>query len=109
MSREEVRFMRLLVLFDLPVKTKDDRKEAAAFRHFLIKDGYDMLQLSVYMRICRGRDAVDKHMRRLALSLPPKGCVRVLELTDRQYARMQILVGPEKPVEKVATQQLLLF
>lgn len=109
MAQEGDRFMRLLVLFDLPVKTKQDRKEASAFRTFLQKDGYDMIQLSVYMRICRGRDAIEKHMRRLEASLPPKGCVRVLELTDKQYTRMQILVGAPKPVEKIATEQLTLF
>lgn len=109
MPSEEVRYMRLIVLFDLPVKEKKDRSEASKFRNFLLKDGYDMLQLSVYMRICRGREAIEKHMRRLRASLPPHGSVRVLELTDRQYARMEILVGQEKPVEITATQQLLLF
>ena len=50
--------MRLIVFFDLPVVTKKDRKIYAQFRKFLIKDGYDMLQFSVYSRICNGDDGV---------------------------------------------------
>lgn len=108
MPKEGVRFMRLIVLFDLPVKTKKDRKRANAFRNFLQKDGYDMLQLSIYMRLCRGRDAISKHMQRLKGNLPPYGCVRVLELTDKQYERMEILVG-ELPRAERRVEQLLLF
>ena len=109
MPREEVRFMRLLVFFDLPVKTKEERREATRFRNFLLADGYDMLQLSVYARICRGQDMADKHIRRLTGSLPPTGCVRLLQVTDKQYGRMKILVGTPKAQEKIAATQLLLF
>lgn len=51
--------MRILVLFDIPVKTKYQRHVASRFRHFLLKDGYYMLQYSVYARICNGPDAVE--------------------------------------------------
>ena len=101
--------MRLLVFFDLPVKTKEERREAALFRKFLLADGYDMVQLSVYARVCRGPEAVETHSRRLANNLPPTGCVRMLQVTDQQYGRMKILVGTLKPQEKTAPVQLLLF
>ncbi|PZU82149.1 MAG: CRISPR-associated endonuclease Cas2 [Shinella sp.] len=65
MEADEVRFMWLMVFFDLPVKTKPQRRRASQFRQFLKKDGYMMLQLSVYARVCRGQDAVDKHIRRV--------------------------------------------
>ena len=68
--------MRLIVFFDLPVVTKKDRKIYAQFRKFLIKDGYDMLQFSVYSRICNGDDGVYKHYTRLKENLPRKGSVR---------------------------------
>lgn len=64
------RFMRMLVFFDLPVQTKKQRREATAFRNFLIKDGYHMLQYSVYARVCNGNDAVTKHRARLTGQLP---------------------------------------
>lgn len=98
------RYMRLLVFFDLPVTLKSDRKEAARFRKFLLDDGYVMLQFSVYMRICRGQDMVDAHMRKLENNLPSQGSVRALQVTDQQYARMKFLVGKktihDKPMEQ---------
>ena len=60
------RLMRILVFFDLPVKTKAERSAAAKFRNFLLMDGYHMVQLSVYVRICCGMDSVAAHKRRLA-------------------------------------------
>lgn len=47
----EATFMRIIVFFDLPVTTKAKRRAASQFRQFLLKDGYQMLQLSVYTRI----------------------------------------------------------
>lgn len=101
--------MRLMVFFDLPVSSKEERREAAGFRNFLLSDGYDMVQFSVYCRICRGQDTVDKHLLRLNGHLPTTGCVRALQVTDQQYARMKILVGKMKKKEKIAARQLLLF
>lgn len=102
--------MRLLVFFDLPVKTRDERRVYTQFRRFLIQDGYDMLQYSVYGRIVNGRDAEEKHMRRLTMNLPPKGSIRALTVTEKQFAGMKILVGTPRFQEKtVKPDQLLLF
>lgn len=87
------RFMRLVVLFDLPVKTKKQRHDATAFRNFLLKDGYYMLQYSVYVRVCNGADAVQKHRARLQDHLPDNGAVRVMVITEKQYESIEILVG----------------
>lgn len=106
----ESRFMRIIVFFDLPVTSVAKRKAANRFRHFLIKDGYQMLQLSVYSRIVRGRDALQKHYTRLKENLPEEGQIRCLEVTEKQYAGMMLLIGTLKPQEKkVNSQQFLLF
>ena len=65
--------MRLLVFFDLPVATKADRRAYTIFRRFLINDGYDMIQFSVYGRILNGNDALEKHMKRLIDNLQQTG------------------------------------
>ena len=101
MPAEEVRYMRLLVFFDLPVKTKDDQREANRFRNFLLRDGYDRVQLSVYARVCRGPENVETHIRRLQKNLPPHGCVRLLQVTEKQYGRMRLLVGDMPVMEKL--------
>ena len=40
----------MIVAFDLPVVEKEQRKAATRFRKFLLDDGYQMLQFSVYAR-----------------------------------------------------------
>lgn len=103
------RFMRMLVFFDLPTLTKTNRRDAQRFRQFLIKDGYTMLQLSVYSRICKGKDDVEKHAKRLKFLIPKSGSVRLLTVTEKQYASMEILLGTPKKEEEFGEEQLLLF
>lgn len=106
----EAIFMRIIVFFDLPVTTKAKRKAANQFRQFLLKDGYQMLQLSVYARIVRGRDSLEKHNKRLREHLPEDGAIRCLEVTEKQFASMTILLGELKTQEKkVNANQMLLF
>lgn len=102
--------MRMLVFFDLPVVTKAERKAYTQFRRFLLNDGYDMLQFSVYGRILNGTDAEQKHFQRLVQHLPPEGSVRVLVVTEKQFASMKLLVGlPLFQEKKVNAAQMLLF
>ena len=87
------KFMRMLVFFDIPVKTAKQRRSATGFRNFLLKDGYHMVQYSVYARVCNGLDAVAKHKARLHSYLPDNGSVRLLVITEKQYETIEILVG----------------
>ena len=96
------RFMRIIVFFDLPVTTKKDRKEYAKFRKFLINDGFIMIQFSVYSRTVRNHDDAKKHCRIIEANVPPKGSVRVLTVTEKQYTSMKLLVG-----EKLKDENLL--
>ena len=109
MQSVEVRYMWVFVFFDLPVGSKAERYAAARFRNFLKDDGFLMLQWSVYARVCRGDEAVNKHQARVTKNLPTKGSVRMLHVTERQYARMKLLIGESKRSEKVAANQLVLL
>ncbi|MBX9830086.1 MAG: CRISPR-associated endonuclease Cas2 [Xanthobacteraceae bacterium] len=109
MKSEEARFVWMFVFFDLPVGTKTDRRWATKFRKFLKDDGFLMLQLSVYARVCRGEDAAEKHVQRVTKNLPPKGSVRTLQVTDKQYARMRMMLGEATFSEKKAPHQLVLL
>lgn len=110
MSREARRFMRLMVFFDLPTVTKADKRAYVVFRRFLIQDGYDMIQWSVYGRIVNGFDDMQTHLKRLASNLPPDGSVRCLPVSEKQFAQMKLLVGrPKIQEKKVNADQLLLF
>ena len=87
------RNMRLLCMFDLPVATKADRKNYTKFRAWLIKNGWFMLQFSVYTKVALNHDDAKKHTARLDRNKPPKGSVRVLQITEKQFGAMTILVG----------------
>lgn len=101
--------MWTLVFFDLPVTTRQDRNRAARFRAFLQREGYVMLQWSVYARVGAGLEIDETTLRRLKSNLPPRGNVRVLQMTDRQMGRMALLVGTESKAEKLAPEQLVLL
>jgi CRISPR-associated protein Cas2 len=102
--------MRLLVFFDLPMVTKAEKRAYVQFRKFLLNDGYDMIQWSVYGRILNGADAEKKHLVRLSDHLPPEGSVRCMTVTEKQFAGMRLLVGMPLFQEKmVAASQMLLF
>ena len=92
--------MRLIVFFDLPVLSAEERRIATRFRNFLINDGYYMLQFSVYVRLCGGVDSVDDALKRLTSAAPNTGSVRCMAVTEKQYARMRIIVGDKKKREK---------
>ena len=102
--------MRMIVFFDLPVKEKSERREATKFRNFLLKDGYHMVQFSVYTRVCNGYDSVSTHEKRLKSNLPANGSVRLLTVTEKQYASMKILLGKHVQADtSVAYEQLTLL
>ena len=88
-----IKFYKIIVFFDLPTKTKEDRRHFAKFRQFLLKSGYTMLQYSVYVRTCDGYDRLKIYKDRLKQAAPPNGSIRVLTITQAQYNRMEILIG----------------
>lgn len=105
----DLKRMWVIVFFDLPVGNKPQRTAAARFRADLLNDGYMMLQFSVYARLCRAQEAVDKHIKRIQGFLPPTGSIRALQVTDKQYNRMSILLGKRVQEECQGEQQLLFF
>lgn len=68
-----------------------------------------MMQLSVYSRICKGVAQVEKHAQRLKCLIPPHGSVRLMTVTEKQFADMEILIGESKKQEKIGAQQLVMF
>lgn len=104
-----MRAMWLFALFDLPMQTKAERREYARFRKTLIEAGFTRLQFSVYAQFCSSEEASAARRRRVRFALPPEGQVRLVSVTDRQFADMEVFLGetadePEKPPD-----QMLLF
>lgn len=79
------RLMWLMVMFDLPVDTEENRKAANDFRHDLLDFGFERCQYSVYLRYCEGREQANTWTRRVQAVLPSGGRVYCLHFTDKQY------------------------
>lgn len=69
-----------------------------------------MIQYSVYVRTCNGMDAIEKHKARLRLNVPENGSVRVLTITEKQYASIEILIGKLTQADSpIQSEQLSIF
>jgi CRISPR-associated protein Cas2 len=101
------RRMWIAVMFDLPVDTKQARKEYTRFRKKLLNNGYLMLQYSVYARPCPSLENAEVHKKRIKEHVPPNGNVRIVFFTDKQFEKMEVFYGkrqiePEKQPEQLS-------
>ena len=101
--------MWMVVMFDLPVLSKRQRKRAAKFRHELLDLGFEMAQYSVYMKFCGQREAAEALAKRVERHVPREGRVSILTLTDKQYGRMRVFVGGGKQTRETERGQLVLL
>lgn len=85
--------MRLIVMFDLPVETSQNRREYRIFRKALINEGFIMMQESVYTRITVNRKAAELLEERLIKKLPKAGLIQTLVVTEAQFSSMHFLIG----------------
>jgi CRISPR-associated protein Cas2 len=105
----EYRAVWLLAMFDLPVDSKESRMEYSNFRKALLKEGFSMLQYSVYARYCESEEASLVNRKRIRVALAPHGQVRILSVTDRQYGKMEIYIEKSKKKPESQPSQLILF
>jgi len=101
--------MWLFAMFDLPVTTKEARKEYVRFRKLLLHEGFTMLQFSVYARYCGNQEAASAQMKRLRLHIPPDGQVRLLLVTDHQFGKQEVYFGENREDSEDPPEQLMLF
>jgi CRISPR-associated protein Cas2 len=97
--------MRVFVFFDLPVDTATQRKEYRTFRKYLIKEGYLMLQESVYAKLTINDNNADAAIVRLKKHRPSFGLVQVLKVTEKQFATMVYIVGNRGAYDEVDTME----
>lgn len=103
------RIMWLFVLFDLPTNTKKEKKAATRFRKELLKDGFTMMQYSVYTRHCASKESADVHIKRIQNSLPDAGQVSIAQITDKQYGNIINYWGVKSDPLPEQPKQLELF
>lgn len=106
------RFMWLMIMFDMPTDTPKLRKKYRYLRNKLLKEGYLMMQFSIYIRTFHSFEAAingKKKIKDFIATNTIKGKIRIIMFTDKQFSDMDIIVGTKTPEEKNAPKQLLLF
>jgi CRISPR-associated protein Cas2 len=88
--------MRIMVFFDLPVLTDKNRRDYRLFRKFLIKSGFLMMQESVYCKLAQNSTVADAILDNVRKNKPSEGLVQILKVTEKQYAKMDYIVGEKK-------------
>lgn len=83
-------------MFDLPVESGEQRKDYTRFRKFLLKNGFLMLQKSVYCKLALNNTVVKGIVENVRKNRPAEGCVQLLTITEKQYAKMEVIVGTIK-------------
>ena len=85
--------MRVIVFFDLPTDTGADRKQYRQFRKFLIKKGFIMMQESVYCKLALNTTVADSIVQAVKANKPETGLVQLLVITEKQFSRIEFIVG----------------
>lgn len=109
MRFNKYRVLWVLVFFDLPTVTKKERQTYTRFRKDLLRDGFAMFQFSIYLRHCSSRENAEVHIKRVKKSLPAKGHIGIMTVTDKQFGMMELYYGKEEKEKPSTPQQLELF
>lgn len=96
-------------MFDLPMETAAERKDYATFRKYLVKNGFLMLQKSIYCKIAQNSTAADNLIANVKKNKPKEGVVQVLTITEKQYSKMEFIVGERKSEVIDSDERLLIL
>ena len=99
----------LFAMFDLPVDSREARRDYTRFRSTLLRQGFTMMQYSVYARYFASEEASEAHRKRVRRELPADGEVRLLIVTDRQFGKMEVFYGKKRRPTEKPPEQLMLF
>lgn len=101
--------MRLIVFFDLPVETSEDRREYSRFRKYLVKSGFVMDQLSVYSKIVLNNTAAEIVKAGVRKNKTKRGFIQMLTITEKQYNSIEVLVGEAEKEVVDTTERLVVL
>lgn len=103
------RYMRVMVLFDLPVGSSQDVRAYTKFRKFLIKNGFMMMQESVYTKLATNQTVCGYIMENVRKNKPEKGLVQMISITEKQFAKMELVVGEVESVVLNTDERLVIL
>lgn len=103
------RYMRIMVLFDLPVLTEKQRRDYREFRKYLLKAGFFMMQESVYCKLVQNAGVADVVQESIRKNKPGGGLVQILRVTEKQFAKMEYVVGENKSLVLDTDERLVIL
>ena len=103
------RYMRIMVLFDLPVLTEKQRRDYREFRKYLLKAGFFMMQESVYCKLVQNAGVADVVQESIRKNKPGEGLVQILGVTEKQFAKMEYVVGENKSLVLDTDERLVIL
>lgn len=98
----------MILMFDMPTETAEERKAYRKFRKFLLSEGFIMHQFSVYSKLLLNNSANKAMIDRLQANNPKKGSITLLTVTEKQFARMIYLNG-ERNISVANSDRRLVF
>ena len=103
------RYMRIMVLFDLPVLTEKQRRDYREFRKYLLKAGFFMMQESVYCKLVQNAGVAEVVQESIRKNKPGEGLVQILRVTEKQFAKMEYVVGGNKSLVLDTDERLVIL
>ncbi|MDD7280619.1 CRISPR-associated endonuclease Cas2 [Floccifex sp.] len=100
---ETIRFVRIILIFDLPVETKMQQKSYRQFIKFLKNEGFIRIQYSVYSKLCINKDSAKTESKRISMNAPIEGDIRYLIVSENQYQNIINLNNKHSLQESVTT------
>lgn len=99
--------VRVICIFDLPVVNNNEKRAYRKFRKFLMKNGFEMLQYSVYIRTCPNRSFANKFYNRIIQNAPRKGDIQLLTITEKQFEDMVSISCSNKERQEILNSENL--
>lgn len=104
----KIRFMRVIVMFDLPTLTIEQKREYRRFRKWLLEDGFVMMQMSIYSKIVLNENSAKLLTKRVDEVKAKEGVIQILVLTEKQYNNIEYVQGEDKS-EVINTMDRVVF
>ena len=101
--------MRIIVFFDLPVQTSEDLKNYRLFRKTLLKNGFFMMQESVYCKLALNATVAEAITENIRKNKPPQGLVELLTVTEKQFSKMELIIGTRQSAVLDDTKRLVIL
>lgn len=101
--------MRVVVFFDLPTESADERRDYRRFRQMLLKNGFVMMQESVYSKIALNSTAAEVIKETVRKNKASKGLIQMLVVTEKQFESMEFVLGTAQSVIIESSDRLVIL